>query len=388
MILSLVLCIGYAVLILCYRSFWLQLKEVNISATLAKDDKKPFISIIIPARNEEMNIGPLLTSLCKQTYDQTLFEIIVVDDFSEDKTAVVVKSFSNDNVHYVSLKEMLGELPINSYKKKAIEIGISVAKGALIVTTDADCVADERWIETIADYYVMYSPDMIVMPVIMSKEKSFLQLFQQLDFMSLQGITGGVAAKGFHQMCNGANLAYTKAVFNRVGGFKDIDNIASGDDMLLMQKIAKDKTNKISYLKAKEVIIQTAPVESLSAFLQQRIRWAGKANQYLDKSLFPVLLMVYLFNCMLALLFILGCFDCRQINLICCSTSLSEFLGWLVLIKVLVELFFLYPVATFFGKRIILFFFPLMQPFHVLYTIAAGWLGKFGKYKWKERTVK
>jgi cellulose synthase/poly-beta-1,6-N-acetylglucosamine synthase-like glycosyltransferase len=386
--LAVFLATGYALLILCYRSFWTSAKKIKTDFDIVVESKLPFISIIVPARNEEANIGLLLTSLQNQTYNQSLFEIIVVDDFSEDKTASVVKTFSGGNVHYVALKDIIGNVSLNSYKKKAIEAGISHAKGELIVTTDADCVAENKWVQTIAHFYSKNKPDMMVMPVVMSREKTFLELFQQLDFMSLQGITGGLVSKGFYQMCNGANLAYTKAVFQRVNGFKDIDNIASGDDMLLLQKIAKDKNNKIEYLKAKEVIIKTAPVENWYAFLQQRIRWAGKAGQYIDSRLFPVLLGVYGFNFMLAFLFFAGCFHATHCPFFCWNLSAWELLGYLILMKVVVELYFLIPVADFFGKRKLLWIFPLMQPFHILYTLVAGWLGKFGKYKWKSRTVK
>ena len=385
--LAVFLATGYVSLIVCYRFFWISAKEIKTDFESDDETKLPFISIIVPARNEEANIGILLSSLQNQTYPQSLFEIIVVDDFSEDNTASIVKSFSGGNVHYVSLKDTIGNLALNSYKKKAIETGVSIAKGELIVTTDADCEAGNKWVQTIAHFYAKNKPDMIVMPVVMSKEQTFLQLFQQLDFMSLQGITGGVISQGLYQMCNGANLAYTKAVFNRVNGFKNIDNIASGDDMLLLQKVAKDKGHKIKYLKAQEVIIQTAPVENMAAFLQQRIRWAGKAGQYLDNRLFPVLFGVYAFNFILAFLFLLGCFNTVQYPLFWWSVSAWELLVGLILSKVIVELYFLISVAGFFGKRKLLWAFPLMQPFHIVYTLVAGWLGKFGKYKWKNRTV-
>jgi hypothetical protein len=63
---------------------------------------------------------------------------------------------------------------------------------------------------------------------------------------------------------------------------------------------------------------------------------------------------------------------------------------WLLLLlfKTIAELFFLYPVATFFKKEKLLWAFPLAQPFHIVYTVIAGWLGKFGSYKWKDRNVK
>ena len=80
----------------------------------------------------------------------------------------------------------------------------------------------------------------IAAPVKIVPNGSAISVFQTLDFISLQGITAAAAHKNLYPMCNGANLAYTRKAFNDVGGFADIDHIASGDDMLLMKKIQFD----------------------------------------------------------------------------------------------------------------------------------------------------
>jgi len=193
-------------------------------------------------------------------------------------------------------------------------------------------------------------------------------------------------------MCNGANLAYTKKAFEEVGGFTGIDNIASGDDMLLMHKIYKRYPDKVMFLRSKEVIVQTTPVNSIKDFFNQRIRWASKASKYDDKRIFAVLLIVYLFNLALIVLPVFALFknEILDIRLYPFSFLISVFELWLflIIIKTVIELFFLYPVAKFFGKQGMLWAFPLMQPFHILYTVIAGWLGRFGSYSWKERNVK
>jgi cellulose synthase/poly-beta-1,6-N-acetylglucosamine synthase-like glycosyltransferase len=213
-------------------------------------------------------------------------------------------------------------------------------------------------------------------------------MFQAVDFMTLQGITGASVHKKIHSMCNGANLAYTRKAFNEVGGFAGIDNIASGDDMLLMHKIYKRYPDKVMFLKSKDVIVQTVPVHSVKEFFNQRIRWASKADKYNDKRIFGVLLLVYLVNVLLIALPVVAAFNNIQYTMF--NVQYSMFGAWLclLLLKTMVELIFLYPVAKFFGKRRLLWLFPLMQPFHIIYTVTAGWLGKFGSYSWKERKVK
>jgi cellulose synthase/poly-beta-1,6-N-acetylglucosamine synthase-like glycosyltransferase len=215
--------------------------------------------------------------------------------------------------------------------------------------------------------------------------------------MTLQGITGASVYKRIHSMCNGANIAYSKKAFEEVNGFKNIDNIASGDDMLLMHKIYKLHPNQVFYLKSKEVIVQTQPMNTVKDFFNQRIRWASKADKYDDNRIFGVLLLVYLFNVLLLVLPILSLFNNYQLSLpewilqagiINYKFSLFNFWISLLIGKTIVEMIFLYPVAKFFSRQYLLFYFPLAQPFHILYTVIAGWLGKFGRYQWKGREVK
>jgi cellulose synthase/poly-beta-1,6-N-acetylglucosamine synthase-like glycosyltransferase len=369
----------YILLILYYWRSWLSIPTfkpqfINIAPQTR-------ISIIIPARNEEENISNCLDSVCNQSYPKELFEVLVVDDHSTDNTASIVKSYESKNVKLISLKDFIPGGEINSYKKKAIEIAIAQSTGELIVTTDADCFANEHWLQTIAAFYEQYEPAFIAAPVSIDCSNKFIEFFQGLDFMTLQGITGASVHKKIHSMCNGANMAYTKKAFEEVGGFAGIDNIASGDDMLLMHKIYKLRPDKVMFLKSKEAIVQTAPVNSVKEFFNQRIRWASKADKYDDKRIFAVLLLVYLVNVLMLLL---------PITALAVNTQYSIFAVWLLLlsVKTIAELIFLYPVSKFFGKEAMLWAFPLMQPFHIIYTVIAGWLGKFGSYSWKERKVK
>ncbi|MEO5501330.1 MAG: glycosyltransferase [Ginsengibacter sp.] len=344
----------------------------------------PFISIIIAARNEEKNIGGCLKSIINQTYPQERFEIIVTDDHSTDDTASIVKSFEKTNIVLLQLADFIDKKSLNSYKKKSIETALKVAKGDLIVTTDADCIVQTKWLETIADFYIERQHVFIAMPVSYSIpengsfSKRFFYIFQSLDFMTLQGITGASVSKGFHNMCNGANLAYEKKDFYAVNGFEGIDEIASGDDMLLMDKIQKAFPDKIGYLKSADVIVTTNPAETVREFLNQRIRWASKADRYTDKKITAVLLLVYLLNAWLFTLAIASFFSMNA-------------LYWLiagVVVKIIFELLFLFPVARFFKNKKLLWWFIPAQPFHIVYTIVAGWLGKFGSYRWKGRKVK
>ncbi len=330
------------------------------------------ISIIIPARNEEDHIGELLKALQEQTYPMELFEIIVVDDHSSDKTVEIVSQFPG--VKLLTLNDD----GINSYKKKAIEKGIAAASGELIVTTDADCVPPSSWLQTIIAFKEKTGAVFIVAPVAIHCNDSFVEVFQAMDFMVLQGITAASVYNKMHSMCNGANLAYEKQLFHDVNGFEGIDYIASGDDMLLMYKIAKKYPDSIQYLKSIDAIVSTAPMNTWFDFFNQRIRWASKATHYDDKRIFGVLMLVYLFNFSFLVLLVAGIWNSFYWLLFLIAWSL----------KTIVELPFFYSISKFFKKQWAVKLFFLFQPLHIFYTIISGLLGQFGKYEWKGRKVR
>ena len=383
-IIAITLTVLYIFLIIYYRFAFTAIPQFQITNL-----KKPttFLSIIIPARNEEQYIENCLQSILQNNYPTHLMEIIVVDDHSEDDTANIVKKYISQNVQLISLSEYV-TAKINSYKKKAIEVAVAQATGTLIITTDADCIVPPKWLQTIAAFYEEKNPAFIAAPVAIDCGWNFIQIFQSLDFMTLQGITAAVVNKKQMTMCNGANMAYERAAFYEVGGFAGIDNIASGDDMLLMHKIYQKYPDRVLFLKSKHAIVKTAAVQTIKEFFNQRIRWASKAEKYDDKRILPVLVLVYFFNVLMLVLPIIGGFNNVQYSMFNVKCSMLGFWLWMLFFKIVAELFFLFPVSGLFNKKNMLWFFPFMQPFHICYTILAGWLGKFGKYSWKERNVK
>ncbi|MET0392945.1 MAG: glycosyltransferase [Chitinophagaceae bacterium] len=361
------LLIVYSLLIFYYRQSWNNLPlHVAPAYTPATT-----VSVIIPARNEAENIGRLLTVLQQQTYPRELFGVIVIDDHSTDDTAAIVQQFAG-----VTLLQLTDD-GINSYKKKAIETGIAAARGELIITTDADCWCGPNWLSTMVQFYEQEKPVFIAAPVSIDCSSRLVEVFQAYDFAVLQGITGASVHRQAHAMCNGANMAYRRDVFYEVEGFRHIDTIASGDDMLLMYKIWTRYPGRVRYLKSEDATMHTRPVTTWKGFINQRIRWASKATHYDDKRILPVLLLVYLFNLSFLVLLILGC---RH-------PVYWLYLAGLWIVKTIVEFPFVSAVTRFFGKQYLMRYFFFFQPLHILYTILAGLFGQFGKYEWKGRKV-
>ena len=368
---------GYYFLIHYYRQSWKEVPhfESNAANNFAAAEK---ISVVVPARNEEAVIEQCMQSLLQQSYPKELLEIIIVDDHSTDHTAGIVKQYGKEGIQLISLHEQKPSTGYIAFKKKAIETAIGAASGNLIVTTDADCTFHKDWIKTIAAFHQYSKAVFIVSPVKINPTNSLLSVFQSIDFAILQGITAASVYKKFHSMCNGANLAYEKEIFNEVKRFENIDHIASGDDMLLMQKIYGKYPNGIAYLKARPATVETSPAPGWKAFFNQRIRWASKTGQYKDKRIVFVLALVYIINLSLFILL---------------AGSIMQ-PGWLlffavaVFYKTLVEWNFVKEVLKYFNLRHLLPWFPLFQPLHITYTVIAGFFGSFGSYEWKGRRVK
>jgi len=370
------LTLGYAALMVAYRIGWARQKEFMVPTDFTP---ATFISVIIPARNEAANIGSCVDAILAQKYPKDLFEVIVVNDHSEDDTDAIVNSYGVANVLCINLADHLlpGEA-VNAYKKAAISVGVKHSKGSLIVTTDADCMAPNAWLLHIAAIYQARQPVMVIAPVTYKTDHSLLHTFQLTDFMSMQGITAAAHNLHLGNMCNGANLAFQRSAFEAVNGYEGVNHLASGDDYLLMMKLRKLSLQGIAYLKSAPAIVSTTPQPSLGAFLQQRIRWSSKSGKYNDFRLTAILLLVYVFNLSFLVLLI--------------AAFVNPLFGYILavmfIVKVSAEYFFLTPVSRFFREQWVLTYFPLLQPFHILYIILAGFMGLLGGYKWKGRNVR
>jgi cellulose synthase/poly-beta-1,6-N-acetylglucosamine synthase-like glycosyltransferase len=370
-----ILLLVYALLIFYYHRIWDQIPYQSDPVNLPIPAMAVMVSVIIPARNEFSRIGYCLDSIFNQSYPKDFIEVIVVNDYSTDGTATLVLEHKL-KCKLLNLSDYATE-NLNSYKKKAIETAINFSSGELIICTDADCTMGADWIKTLVSVYEKENLQFIAAPVKIISNGSWLSVFQILDFISLQGITGASVYKNLYPMCNGANLAYTKKAYDLVGGFSDIDHIASGDDMLLMKKIQAGFPGKTGYIKDQRAIVSTGSAENIRAFFSQRIRWARKISHYKHGATFLTLALVFLVNTCLLLLFI-SCF------------FYGHWRWFLILIafKTISEYFFVSKVAHFFQQQSLMKYFSLCQPFHILYTVIAGSFGSFGKYEWKNRKVK
>ena len=208
-----------------------------------------FFSIVVPFRDEANNLPGLLESFRKLDYPIALFEIILIDDFSKDNSVRFIYDWRMKNGNYqVTLLENVKVS--GSPKKDAISRAVPIVKAEWIVTTDADCIVNENWLQTLDAFILKEKVSMVAGSVSYINANSFLHHFQQLDLASLQGATIGSFGMNLGFMCNGANFAYTKSLFRELGGFGGNNNLASGDDVFLLQKAAARFPEKVRYLKS------------------------------------------------------------------------------------------------------------------------------------------
>ena len=238
-------------------------------------------TVVIPFRNEAENLEALLLSVSNLNYPKTHYEIILVNDDSTDTSIDAIESFlKKQKSPLKNIRIIDNYRQSNSPKKDAITLAINNANYDWIITTDADCLLPSYWLDAFDEKIQTSDTVAIVGPVNLITTSSFLNRFQTLEILALQGVTLGSFGIRFPFMCNGANFCYKKSVFKDCNGFEGNNNIASGDDLFLLEKIHKQYKARVHYLKSEKAIVHTKGESNLNSLIQQRLRWASKTNNY------------------------------------------------------------------------------------------------------------
>jgi cellulose synthase/poly-beta-1,6-N-acetylglucosamine synthase-like glycosyltransferase len=371
------------VLLLLFYSYFLAgiLRGLNIliaESFKVQDNSLPdeYISIIIPFRNESQNILESLSSLEKQDYPKERFEVIYVNDFSDDDSLeLLYRAEKSLNIKIISVPEDYSKY---QHKKRAIRYGIENSCGSIIVTTDADCIHGTKWLRTLAEQFDDET-GFVSGPVEFIEETMLFNRMQKIEFAGLVLTGAGLIGIKKPVICNAANIAYRKKAFDQVSGFSYKHSLSSGDDELLMQKIKKETGYKIKFCMNNEAVVKTSSNRSLNQFYQQRKRWASKGLFYSNHFLILKLILIFLFYLSFPVQLILGIFY----NPIFLITMLLCF-G----IKAMMEYLILKTGAdNLFNKSILGPFIPA-EILHIPYILIAGISGALGNYIWKERKIK
>ena len=356
----------YFILILSYYRGWKKIKRF-----VPENDKlSSCISVIVAFRNEEKNIQTLLQCLINQTLDNENFEVLLVNDHSNDRSNQIVQDFCNSCQNFNCF-----DLPDNLIgKKAAIHYGIKHANYNFIVLTDADCILLPSWLYTILGYFESEKPQLLSGPVSFETNTALFSKLQTLEFLSLIGSGAGSIAIKRPIMCNAANLAFTKKAY-----LENINSLntkyVSGDDIFLLLTLKKFDRDAIHFLKSENAIVYTNPQTSLKQFLQQRVRWISKSSGYRDFDILFASIIVYFANTLILLLLILSFFWLKLFVL---------FFGAFIS-KCIIDFVFMNPVTRFFKERKLLLLFPLLQPLVIIYTAIIPVLAFITPLNWKGR---
>ncbi|MDR3013317.1 MAG: glycosyltransferase [Chitinispirillales bacterium] len=348
----------------------------------------PSFSVIIAARNEEHNIAACLQTVFAQNISNNQYEVIVIDDRSNDTTLSILRELSN---HHPNLKVItITEIPAGiSPKKHAVSTGIKSAANDIIVFTDADCRVQPQWLSTIGKYFNNDDNIALVQGIASySRPPGMSKIFwglQSIDFLS--HVITAAAAIGADLPINSSanNMAFRKSVFEEIGGYGDDGTVSFGDDDLILQRIWKHKkashadgprTRKIRFMADPCASVETAPTETVRAVFEQRSRW-GSATVHYGPFQIALLSIIFAFYLTIPLTAIASIFDMSFLS-ICAS---------LILIKLCGECVLMIPGTRICGKENLRKYIIPASLIQLPIVLAAVLFGVFGKLKWKGQVL-
>lgn len=261
--------------------------ERNKKIEFFDDFEFPFVSVVVPARNEEENIEICINSISKSDYPIDKYEIIAVNDRSNDRTLDILLSLQNhiSNLKVVNIDEAHQHINLKG-KPGALQSGIDEANGEIIMMTDADCKVGSKWIKKISACYK-------------NKKIGFVASFTNIEgkglFNRIQAIewiymhTLGCAGIGLGQPlgCFGNNISIRKSDFDEIGGFEKI-RFSVTEDLALITEFHKQGKG-IIYLVDEDADIETLPCRTFGEYFKQHHRWAVGGMELGWKAVFFVL---------------------------------------------------------------------------------------------------
>jgi len=359
----------YTILICRYAYCWNTYREYKPGTI----ENALCFSVILPFRNEENHLPGILNDLSMQDYPPDKFEVVLVNDHSDDQSLLVASEFCRHHGNF-----MLILLPDGKAgKKDALHAGILAARHEIIVSTDADCRAGRHWLSTLASFYHEVSPAMIIGLVVpKSGEKGLFSYFQSLESISLTGAGAASAIDRKPIFCSGANLSYRKDLYLQYDDPMN-QSVISGDDTFLLLQIKKQHCAGIRVLKSKHALIRTRTETNPADFIKQRSRWISKSIHYRDKNILYSALVVGFANIMTAVALLLLFFG---------------YPPWLIPIllamKFIPDGFFLYHLSGYFGIPFRLLHYTVSALIYPLYLMTGMVKAFLFPVEWKGRKGK
>lgn len=337
----------------------------------------PLVTVIIAARNEQENIAGCIATLTQQDYPSDRFEVIVSDDHSTDQTKEIVIQL-RDTGKPLMLSLVEAGAADKTGKKPAIERAISLSRGDVILTTDADTARGREWISAMVNEYLANGPKMVLGPVGLTGDRIF-QRMQRLEFLGIMGFTAGSVMAGIPLMCNGANLLYEKKGFAEAGGYSGNLKYPSGDDQFLLSRFRKIYGRNAAIFALRREAIVTTPAEAtLRGFLNQRMRWVSKSKGYRDAAVLLSGIFTWLLQAALLSAMVAGIW----------FPWLLQVAAGCFCMKIAADLLLVVPMGVLFGVMKDMWLYVPAQLFQLVYVPLTGVAGLVLPYRWKGRLIK
>ena len=349
------------------------------------DNREPehSFSIVVVFRDEVDSLPTLTEHFEQLDYPKEKFEVLFIDDSSADGSLELVKSLQGD-IPGLNLKVYELKTPSSSPKKEALEMGVREAAFDWIISTDADCVFEADFLKAYDQFLMSHPSKMVAGPVVFEAKDSFLHRFQSLDFLSLQGATmGGFGGKDSIPlvrpfMCNGANICYNKETFLQLGGYEGNKEIASGDDVFLLEKMLASHGDEVHFIKSRAALVRTGPKQTWKELIEQRKRWAAKSTSYENGFAKTVGILVLLANFSLILGFALGL----------TGSMAWSYLGILMVMKINVDFLLIYNTASLWEQEQVMKSFVLSSFLYPFFVVWVALQSFSGSYAWKGRNYR
>jgi len=358
----------YAAMIFFAISGWKNLK--------IEEEKHPTlgVSILVAARNEADNIETIVRDVFNQSYPLDLFELIVIDDHSEDQTLEKCQALKASFPRLKVISKVIGE-----GKKTALQRGMQEAQFDIIATVDADCRVASEWLVSMISHWQENQTKMLLGPIVLEPAITVLERVQSLEMLAIMGLTGGFASYHKPIMANGANLFFDKEAFEEVGGYGNSEN-PSGDDVFTMLHFSEKWPESVRFVKHYEAAISTRPQPTYATFWEQRKRWLSKKGSYSNWLVKGTAIITYLANVAAFVSFIA--------IIVAFGSYWADRLMWILFIKTLLDLIITRTASRDLQPHCGIGHILIAEIFISIYVTFLGIFGNVKNYVWKGREIK
>ncbi|MBX3043440.1 MAG: glycosyltransferase [Candidatus Kapabacteria bacterium] len=245
------------------------------------------VSVIVPARNEEDKIESCIRNLSKCNYPLDKFEIIAINDRSEDKTGEILDILASEitNLKVLHIKSDIDKGNLKG-KPGALHFGIKQSKGEIIMMTDADCTVNPNWIRTISDKFNDEKIGLVPSYTLIDGERYFDKI-QAVEWLYMHTMASAGIGLNNPLGCYGNNLSIRKTVYDELGGYPKI-KFSVTEDLALLKAVFK-AGHKVNYVCDYNASVTTLPCLNIKEYISQHKRWAvGGLDLGINAVIFPL----------------------------------------------------------------------------------------------------